>query len=57
MGLMRRVTIAQPSIEPRADVTRTRSLFAIPFSRASSSGISTKNSGWSCTLYGLFFVQ
>ena len=50
IGLIRRVTMRSPSIEPRAEVTRTRSPFAIPFSRASSSGISTKNSGCSCML-------
>ena len=58
IGLIRRVTIARPSI----DSARRRHAHAIsgsrcPSPRASSSGISTKNSGWSCTVYGLFFVQ
>ena len=57
IGLMRRVTIAFPSIEPRADVTRTASPLDTPRSLASSSGISMKNSGCSWTVYGLFFVQ
>src|SRR5215470_3090505 len=42
---LRLVTIALPSIEPRAEVIFTRSPFLTPFSSASPSGISTKNSG------------
>jgi len=34
-------------MEPRAEVTRAREPLAIPFSWASSSGISMKNPGWS----------
>src|SRR5262249_108714 len=43
-GRMRLVTIARPSIEPRADVTFTLSPWLMPFSLANPSGISMKNS-------------
>src|SRR5215813_3359218 len=42
---IRLVTIALPSIEPRAELILTRSPLLILFSCASPSGISTKNSG------------
>ena len=44
---MRRVTIAGPVIDARAELTRTVSPFLIPFSLARSSGISKKMPG--CT--------
>src|SRR5690606_7907009 len=53
-GLMRLVTTALALTEPRFDHTRTQSPLAMPFSFASSSEISTKNSGcrtaftWTC---------
>ena len=54
---MRRVTIAFPSTEPRAERTRTMSPLRMPFSRASASGISTKKWGCSWLLAAMFFVQ
>ena len=45
--LSRLLTIATPSIEPRAEVTRAREPLVMPFSFASSSGISMKNPGCS----------
>jgi len=53
----RLVTIATPSMEPRADVTRAREPLAIPFSWASSSGISMKNPGWSWFSSFVWWVQ
>src|SRR5205807_6891427 len=42
-GFRRPVTMATPSIEPRAEVTRAREPLVMPFSFASCSGISMKN--------------
>ena len=52
-GLIRFVTTALALIEPRFDQTRTQPPFSMPFSFASSSEISTKNSGCSTALIGL----
>ena len=54
---MRRVTIATPSMEPRAEVTRASEPFLIPFSFASSSGISMKNPGCSWLRMFVWCVQ
>ncbi len=53
----RRVTMAVPSMEPRAEVTLAREPLAIPRSLASSSGISMKKPGCSMFSSLVWWVQ
>ena len=56
-GRMRFVTTAFALTDPRFDQTRTQPPSAMPFSFASSSEISTKNSGWRTAFTQTCFVQ
>ena len=56
-GLIRLVTTALALTEPRFDQTRTQPPLAMPFSFASSSEISTKNSGCRIAFTWMCLVQ
>ena len=55
--LNRFVTIATPSMEPRAELTLAREPLVMPFSLASSSGISMKKAGCSWLRMFVWCVQ